>query len=52
MQQFSDRMKGCYQIIIEAFDPYLLDELMLAFEEEAGPHIQLDTSEVFTSKVN
>ena len=23
---------------------------MLAFEEEAGPHIQLDTSEVFTRK--
>ena len=50
MQQFSDRMKGCYQIIIEPFDPYLPDELMLAFEEEAGPGIQLDTSEVFTRK--
>ena len=50
MQQFSDRMKGCYQIIIEPFEPYLLDELMLAFEEEAGPHVQLDTSEVFTRK--
>ena len=50
MQQFSDRMKGCYQIIIEPFEPYLLDELVLAFEEEAGPHIQLDTSEVFTRK--
>ena len=49
MKQFPDRMKGCYQIIVQPFDPYLKLMLDEAFEEAAGPHAQVDTSEVYTS---
>ena len=48
MKQFPDRMKGCYQIIVEPFDPCLKLLLTEAFEEAARPHVQVDISEVFT----
>ena len=35
MKQFPDRMKGCYQIIVQPFDPYLKLLLTEAFEEAA-----------------
>ena len=47
MKQFPDRMKGCYQIIVEPFDPCLKLLLTEAFEEAAGPYVQVDISEVF-----
>ena len=50
MQQFPDRMKGCYQIIIEPFNPDLRDELLMVFELNAGPDAKLDTSELFRGK--
>ena len=40
MKQFPDRMKGCYQIIVQPFDPYLKLMLDEAFQEAAGPHLQ------------
>lgn len=52
MKQFSDQMKGCYQIIVQPFDPHLKFLLTEAFEEAVGPHAQVDTSEVFTTSGN
>ena len=49
MKHFAVRMKDCYQIFVEPFDPCLMLLLTEAFEEAAGPHAQVDTSEVFTS---
>ena len=50
MQQFPDRMKGCYQIIIQPFEPMLVDELRESFSYAAGPHTEVDTSETITRK--
>lgn len=50
MQQFPDRMKGCYQIIVEPFDPDLMELLTKAFHEGTGPDVRLDTSEVYRGK--
>ena len=50
MVQFPDRMKGCYQVILEPFDYYIKDELDQAVLEAAGPFIKIDTSETYTSR--
>ena len=50
LQQFPDRIKGCYQLIVQPEDPYIRDELDLIFSEAAGPHAELDTSEVYGAK--
>ena len=50
LQQFPDRMKGCYQLIVQPRDPYIKDEIDLIFGEAAGPHAELDTSEVYGRK--
>lgn len=50
MQQFSDRMKGCYQIIVQPFEPMLVDELKESFSYAAGPYTEVDTSEAITQK--
>ena len=41
-------MKGCYQIIIQPFEPHLDLILTESFREAAGPHPKLDLSEVLT----
>ena len=50
MRQFCDRMKGCYQVVINPFEPHLIKELAESFTEDAGPELEVDTSEVFTGK--
>ncbi len=50
LQQFPDRMKGCYQLIVQPWDHYIKDELDQIFSEAAGPHAELDTSEVYGAK--
>ena len=50
IQQFRDRMKGCYQIIMDPFEPHLIEELTQSFAEDAGPELEVDASEVFTGK--
>ena len=47
LQQFPDRTKGCYQLIVQPWDPYIKDELDQIFSEAASPHAELDTSEVY-----
>lgn len=48
MQQFRDRMCGCYQIILQPFDPMLQFELDQILELAAGPEPVLDTTEIYT----
>lgn len=50
LQQFPDRMKGCYQLIVQPWDPNVKDELDLIFQEGAGPFSELDYSEVYGQK--
>ena len=42
MQQFSDRMKGCYQIIVQPFEPMLVEELKESFSYAAGPYTEVE----------
>lgn len=50
MRQFPERMKGCYQLIVHPWDYYITQELDLIFTEAAGPHAELDTTEIYTPK--
>ena len=50
LQQFPDRMKGCYQLIVQPWDPYIKDELTQVFVEGAGMFSELDYSEVYGQK--
>ncbi len=43
-------MKGCYQLIVQPWDPYIKDELDQIFEEGAGMFSELDKSEVYGQK--
>lgn len=47
MQSFKDRMTGCYQLVVQPWDQCIKDQLNRVFEENAGPNVKLDTSEVF-----
>lgn len=47
MQQFRDRMKGCYQIILLPFNPMFKFELDQVLELAAGPETVIDTSEIY-----
>lgn len=50
LQQFLDRIKGCYQLIVQPWDPYIKDALDQIFGEAGGTHAELDTSEVYGRK--
>lgn len=50
LRQFTDRMKACYQLIVQPWNHYIKDELDQIFSETAGPHAELDTSEVYGRK--
>ena len=48
MQQFRDRMCGCYQIFLQPFDPMLKFELDQILELAAGPETVIDPTEIYT----
>lgn len=47
MQQFQDRMCGCYQIILQPFDPNFRFELDQVLGLVAGPETVIDASEIY-----
>ncbi len=50
LQQFPERLKGCYQLIVHPWDYFIREEWDLIFSEEAGPHVEVDTSEIYAPK--
>ena len=50
MQKFSDRMKSCYQLVVSPWDQCIKHDLDRLFSEAAGPHAELDTSELYGPK--
>jgi len=50
MQNFSDRMKNCYQLVVSPWDQCIKHDLDRLFSEAAGPHAELDTSELYGPK--
>jgi hypothetical protein len=50
MQNFTDRMKGVYQLVVQPWDLCIKRDLDRLFKEAAGPHSELDTSELYGAK--
>ena len=50
MRQFPDRMKGCYQLEVFPWEPYIKHELDQVIKLGAGPYASIDNSEIYGVK--